>query len=1002
MVNRLKAIGEWCGRNLTFFKRSPIMVMAGGFGLILLVTIWFFTILQLNYEYEMGLENARRENEAKVRIYEEYVRRNLQEADALALFIKEEYEERGGVTPVVRNVIQRNINSPIKQVAIANGKGDLIASRVSVGNGMNIRDRENFLFHKENRGDGLFVSSLQLSPVMGEWFFALSRGIQRKDGSFDGMVSVVINPKNFTEFYDSFPQKTGGMLLIGRTDGRVRAQSDFNGKDVLVFSKDSQLMKAAAVATMGTFQDIEEHRFISYRVMADYPLVIAGWIEESNALADYYQRKREYLYRTWLASLLVLFSFVSILLVLYKQQKTKKALLKSQAQYRQLVEDAECIILRWNSRGRITFINEFGEQFFGYTSRELIEQPLSSLFSSPDKALLKQDSLIHKRFMGSPVHNIIEVYRKDGEKVWCQWTNRILRDEDEVIIGGIGVGMDVTDRFKTEAALAESEKRLRAIIDNAKDCIFVKNVKRRHTLINTPLAKLLGVSQAEIHQYTDAQLFGEQAAAIVAKQEDRIFAGETLETEDAVIIRGKPYFFHTIKVPLRDVNGTVYGLCGVARDVTERKKAEEELKYREALLRCVSECSRQLLQVGDWEEAFLESLRYIGEVGKVKTGRVWLSVHEGTGPYWYEWINRERESLASFHTSEQEKAWFLKAKSIVKGLQKGKAVEGLLTEVALEEVQLLVEAGIKSYCLLPIVVEGRWLATLGMEDLQEERIWWETEFEIAKIAADVLGAALARKMAEEELKSATQEKFDAIAKTSMYERLASVGTMVASVAHEVNQPLNALKVTVDGMLYWQQRGKVVKSEQVMENCQKISRYAERISKIIKHLRAFAVYRPLEEKAAVEINQAVEGALDLVGAQLAFRGIQIRKRFSNQIPTILGDKGRLEEMIINLLVNAMQAMDGNEFTAVKEVCIFTGLEEGQVALEIWDNGTGLSEEILEKLFEPFFTTKTQGMGLGLSIVKSIVEAHKGTIFARNREQGGAFFKVLFPVNPVQES
>lgn len=229
------------------------------------------------------------------------------------------------------------------------------------------------------------------------------------------------------------------------------------------------------------------------------------------------------------------------------------------------------------------------------------------------------------------------------------------------------------------------------------------------------------------------------------------------------------------------------------------------------------------------------------------------------------------------------------------------------------------------------------------------------------------------------------------------ERMASLGTMSAGIAHEINQPLNSLKVIADGMLYWHSRGKGQDLGKVMENVQKISAQASRIDEIIKHMRSFVRQETnISEFRPCNLNHAVEGSLSLLSSQMASHGIRLVKELQEELPYISGQPTRLEEVLINLVVNAIQSLDEVP-QGDKEITCATWLEKERVILEVSDNGQGIGEENKHRIFDPFFTTKPVGvgMGLGLSIVHSIVSSMGGQINCIDNESGGATFRAEFP-------
>ncbi|MFX4263592.1 PAS domain-containing sensor histidine kinase [Pelotomaculum propionicicum] len=242
-----------------------------------------------------------------------------------------------------------------------------------------------------------------------------------------------------------------------------------------------------------------------------------------------------------------------------------------------------------------------------------------------------------------------------------------------------------------------------------------------------------------------------------------------------------------------------------------------------------------------------------------------------------------------------------------------------------------------------------------------------------------------------------REKQRLMEQTARAQRLASLSTISAGIAHEINQPLNTMKVIVDGMLYWHKRGRTLEQERVLKNLQKISAQVGRVDEIIKHMRSLVGSGSATEMELCNLNNAVSGALGVLGRQLTSHKINVVKKLAKDLPGVYGNKNRLEEVAINLLVNAMQALD-KAAVEDKEITCSTNAAGEKVIMEISDNATGISDDIKDGIFDPFFTTKEtgEGMGLGLSIVQTVLSGFSGQIEAFNNEKGGATFRVELPV------
>lgn len=229
------------------------------------------------------------------------------------------------------------------------------------------------------------------------------------------------------------------------------------------------------------------------------------------------------------------------------------------------------------------------------------------------------------------------------------------------------------------------------------------------------------------------------------------------------------------------------------------------------------------------------------------------------------------------------------------------------------------------------------------------------------------------------------------------DRLTALGVMAAGIAHELNQPLNTIRVITDGLLFGKEEGWPLDSEELFDNLEMISRQVMRMSEVIRNIREFAREDKYQADEEVDPNIAVEGVFSMIGRQLEAHGIKVEKKLDPSVPPVRGRLSRLEQVVMNLVVNARQALDdcGHDD---REIWVKTLAENGSVYIEVGDNATGIPPSIFSKIFDPFFTTKEvgKGTGLGLTISQSIVAEMGGRIEAFNNEKGGATFIVILPL------
>ena len=240
-----------------------------------------------------------------------------------------------------------------------------------------------------------------------------------------------------------------------------------------------------------------------------------------------------------------------------------------------------------------------------------------------------------------------------------------------------------------------------------------------------------------------------------------------------------------------------------------------------------------------------------------------------------------------------------------------------------------------------------------------------------------------------------KEREELLAQNARVKRLSSLTAMSAGVVHEIAQPLNAIKVAADGVLYRYQNGYSLSQNEVFQKMEEISQEASKIGDIIRYMRDFASIAQVSELSPCHINDTINTVLSMMGRQLSSHGIDVIIKLTDRLPLVQASPTRLEGVIINLLANAMHALDEMDYAEKKIIC--TTSHENNVILEVSDNAGGIDADIKDKIFEPFFTTRRtgEGMGMGLSVVQSILESLQGKIESFNNDMGGASFKVELP-------
>ena len=233
-------------------------------------------------------------------------------------------------------------------------------------------------------------------------------------------------------------------------------------------------------------------------------------------------------------------------------------------------------------------------------------------------------------------------------------------------------------------------------------------------------------------------------------------------------------------------------------------------------------------------------------------------------------------------------------------------------------------------------------------------------------------------------------------------KMATLGEMATGVAHELNQPLSVIKTSSSFIIKKVRKNETIQDEILKTMAEEIDSHVDRASKIINHMREFGRKSDVK-KETVLVNEPLEKALEIFRQQLKLREINIVKELEKDLPPILADPNRLEQVFINLLINARDAIEEksgktDQVCVTKEIFLGTSLKNGMVNVEVKDTGSGIPKPILDKIFEPFFTTKNvgKGTGLGLSISYGILQDYGGRIKVETTEGEGSTFIIQFPV------
>jgi C4-dicarboxylate-specific signal transduction histidine kinase len=325
-------------------------------------------------------------------------------------------------------------------------------------------------------------------------------------------------------------------------------------------------------------------------------------------------------------------------------------------------------------------------------------------------------------------------------------------------------------------------------------------------------------------------------------------------------------------------------------------------------------------------------------------------------------------------------------------LQRGEAIsvsrlEEFPDEAAVDRQSYLAHR-VKPQVAVPLLVSGTVVGGLIFSTVGTERAKSDELIQQLNLVGEVFANALSRKQTELEAQRLRQD-------LSHIGRVSAMGELTASLAHELNQPLTAIlsnAQTAQRLL----AADVVNLAEVREILNDIVADDKRAGDMIHRLRGLIKKGDLEF-APLDLNEIVGEVAWLVRSDAVLRNVSLRLEFSDDLPSVRGDRVQLQQVVLNLVLNGLEAM--RESAAGERTLVIRTARDGEAAVRVavQDSGPGIDEKDLDRMFEPLYTTKAEGLGMGLAIVRTIVDAHGGGLQASNNPQGGATVQFTLPTS-----
>ncbi len=623
------------------------------------------------------------------------------------------------------------------------------------------------------------------------------------------------------------------------------------------------------------------------------------------------------------------------------RKRAEDELKRSEARYRVVVETASDAVVSIDESGAIILANPATRRIFGYDPDELIGKPLTVLM--PDR-MQKLHHAGYRRYLETGVRQLnwqgteVTARRANGEEFPAEVSfGEMIADRQKIFTGLI---RDISEKKRAELAIRASERSLNLIINTMPVLAWSALPDGAAEFFNRRWLDYTGLSpgQALGWKWTDA-FHPDDFGRISEYWRSIVASGVSGEIEARLRRFDGDYRWFLLRAePMRDESGGILRWYGTNTDIDDRKRAEEALRMRELNLLQITETIPEMLWSASPDGAIDycngRLLEYAGMSRGQAMGEGWMKL---------------------LHPDDVEPTAELWNSCVQSGAPYRVEVRTF-------------RAADRAY---------RWCMASALPLLDREgRIirWHGTVVDMHDW-----------KQAQEELRNTQAE-------LARMTRVMTIGQLTASIAHEVNQPLSGIVTNASTCL------RMLGSDPpnidgARETARRTIRDGNRASEVMARLRALFSKKQIDVEP-LDLNEAAREVITLLSGELQRNNVIVKREFSDHLPTVHGDRVQLQQVIVNFIHNGADAMDKVD-DRPRQLLIRTETDGNHVTVSVRDSGVGFAPDIGERLFEPFFTTKEEGMGIGLSVSRSIVEAHHGRLWAVRNDGPGSTFAFSIP-------
>lgn len=551
----------------------------------LIAGIWAIVIERTHHERADAIDNVVKRNSNLALAFEEHTIRTLGSVDQAVRFIKREYVlHRGELN--VQDMVRNGLIDPrlVNTIGVMNEYG---APVLGMGgfHAVRAKDRDYFRFHRDHNNGELRIGVPLIGRQTGRPTIHMTRRINKPDGKFGGVVLLAANPEYFSDFYRQIDLGRDGVIQLIGSDGIVRVRRGDNassfGQDLRKSTLSSELDKSdiGSIVTRGRADGIA--RYLSYRKVRGYPLVVAVSTSVDDALAELRIRQHNYVLSAILATLFILISGGGLVVALSSRNSAKKEKERSESRYRATFDQAAVGIAHVALDGRFLKVNRRLCAKLGYTEEELLARTFPEI-THPDDVELGTKAKQH--LLSDPAGFASEIEKrllcKDGGIVWVLAAISMVRGSDGRPDYLVSVVRNITKRKAAEAALRESKQQFKQLADHLPEVLWIKHVDLNQLVYVSPAYEALcgrGSSSLEAGWLDWKSMIHEQDRERVLESYRSMKEGR-LDVEHRIVRPdGGVRSVRVRGFPVQDESGKLYRIAGIIEDVTEHKLMQQRL-----------------------------------------------------------------------------------------------------------------------------------------------------------------------------------------------------------------------------------------------------------------------------------------------------------------------------------------------------------------------------------------------------------------------------------------